>query len=91
VRLRLRPECAVRLTTAHYFTPQGRLIHGKGIVPDVAVAQTPAEWRRVQLKRLYEETPEAYPAGAREAVDAAVDAPLDRAVDILIGARILVP
>jgi carboxyl-terminal processing protease len=89
VRLRLRPECAVRLTTAHYFTPQGRMIHGKGITPDVAVAQTPGEWRKVQLKRLYAEAPDSYPASAREAVGNATDVPLERAVDLLIGARIL--
>jgi len=27
----------LRLTTAHYFTPKGRLIHAKGIEPDVVV------------------------------------------------------
>jgi carboxyl-terminal processing protease len=88
IRLRLRPECAVRLTTAHYFTPLGRMIHDKGITPDVAVPQTPGEWRKAQLKRLYEEAPDSYPASAREAVGAGTDAPLERAVDILIGARI---
>jgi carboxyl-terminal processing protease len=89
IRLRLRPECALRLTTAHYLTPLGRTIHGKGIVPDVAVPQPPAAWRRAQLKRLQEESPEVYPAGAREALGDAVDAPLERAIDILAGARIL--
>ncbi len=29
---------AVRLTTSKYFTPEGRSIHGEGIVPDIVVA-----------------------------------------------------
>jgi len=91
VRLSLRPECAVRLTTAHYFTPGGRLIHEKGITPDVVVRQTPEEWRKSQLKRLCEETPEAYPVKIREEAEKTIDQPLERAIDIVIGARILVP
>jgi len=37
VRLRLRPEVGVRLTTARYFTPKGRMIQGEGILPDVEI------------------------------------------------------
>lgn len=33
----LKDGSAVRLTTSKYFTPKGRLIHEKGIVPDVVV------------------------------------------------------
>ncbi|MDD5561414.1 MAG: S41 family peptidase [Candidatus Omnitrophica bacterium] len=28
---------ALRLTTSHYFTPSGKIIHGKGITPDIQV------------------------------------------------------
>ncbi|MCK9429982.1 MAG: S41 family peptidase [Candidatus Omnitrophica bacterium] len=28
---------ALRLTTSHYFTPSGKIIHGKGITPDILV------------------------------------------------------
>ncbi|MDD5770691.1 MAG: S41 family peptidase, partial [Candidatus Omnitrophica bacterium] len=28
---------ALRLTTSHYFTPSGKIIHGKGITPDIPV------------------------------------------------------
>jgi len=28
---------ALRLTTSHYFTPSGKIIHGKGILPDILV------------------------------------------------------
>lgn len=33
--LPLRGNRALKLTTAHYFTPEGRAIEGRGIVPDV--------------------------------------------------------
>jgi carboxyl-terminal processing protease len=33
-------DSAVKLTTARYFTPKGRAIQAKGIVPDVAVDET---------------------------------------------------
>jgi carboxyl-terminal processing protease len=36
----------MRLTTAHYFTPSGALIHGNGITPQVEVIMTPEEdWK----------------------------------------------
>lgn len=38
---------AIRLTIAHYFTPSHKLIHGKGITPDIAVSQTPEEEKRI--------------------------------------------
>jgi len=28
---------ALRLTTSHYFTPSGKIIHGKGVIPDIMV------------------------------------------------------
>jgi len=28
---------ALRLTTSHYFTPSGKIIHGKGIIPDIVM------------------------------------------------------
>ncbi len=31
----------LRLTTARYYTPKGRLIQGKGIIPDIIVGETP--------------------------------------------------
>jgi len=31
----LRDGSALRLTTSHYFTPSGKIIHGKGVTPDI--------------------------------------------------------
>lgn len=36
----LGPDTAVKITTARYYTPSGRSIQAKGIVPDIAVNET---------------------------------------------------
>lgn len=41
--LSLGDGTALKLTVAHYLTPSGRAIHGKGIEPDVRVAEGPDE------------------------------------------------
>jgi carboxyl-terminal processing protease len=35
----LRDGSGVRLTTAKYFTPLGKVIHGKGVIPDIVVEE----------------------------------------------------
>ncbi len=37
----ISPDTAVKLTTARYYTPSGRSIQAKGIVPDLLVDETP--------------------------------------------------
>ncbi|MBU3651256.1 MAG: peptidase S41, partial [Limnohabitans sp.] len=37
----LGPDAALKITTARYYTPGGRSIQAKGIVPDVLVDETP--------------------------------------------------
>ncbi len=91
VRLTTRPDYAIKLTTAHYYTPNGRLIHGRGIEPDIVAPLPPRVWRRVQLQRSYEEMPEAFPEKARENTEGAVDIQLERALDVLVGLRALAP
>ncbi len=49
----LGPESALKLTTARYYTPSGRSIQGKGIVPDVMVDDT-AEGSPFAVLRLRE-------------------------------------
>lgn len=39
---------AVRLTTSKYFTPKGRVIHEKGIVPDIVVEEAKVEFAETQ-------------------------------------------
>lgn len=37
----ISPDTAVKLTTARYYTPSGRSIQAKGIIPDLIVDETP--------------------------------------------------
>ena len=89
IKMALRPDCAVRLTTGYYYTPDGKMIHGKGIIPDVRVAMTKAEWRQAQMRRLYDEMPGAATGGMQKLVPEAKDGQLERAKEVLKGARIL--
>ena len=68
----------LRLTTAKYFTPKGRSIHGKGIEPDIIVEPP-------------KEDPAAKPPAAplSEAEQVKRDMQLQRALDILKASRIL--
>ncbi len=87
IKLALRPDCAVRLTTGFYYTPDGKMIHGTGIEPDVRVPVTKAEWRQAQLKRLHEETPGASAEALKSQAPDVRDEPLERAKELLQGAR----
>ncbi len=46
---------AIRMTTSRYYTPSGRVIHEKGIVPDVIVEAGEKDKEDLQLKRAVEE------------------------------------
>lgn len=89
IKLALRPDCALRLTTGYYYTPDGKMIHGTGIEPDVPVAVSKAEWRQAQMRRLHDEAPGAAAEGAQEKLPEAKDEQLERAKQVLKGARIL--
>jgi carboxyl-terminal processing protease len=86
--LATRERCLVKLTTAHYYTPGGHMIHGVGIAPDIAVPLPPTQWRQVQLKRDAEERPAAYPPERRAEFEDVVDTQLERALDVLAGVSI---
>ncbi|MDR0578586.1 MAG: S41 family peptidase [Candidatus Accumulibacter sp.] len=43
-------NAAIKLTTARYFTPSGRSIQAKGIVPDIAVEETPNGGSSMRLR-----------------------------------------
>lgn len=67
----------LRLTTAKYYTPKGRSIHGKGITPDIVVEPPKAD----EAKPL--------PPPKDEAEERKRDVQLQRALDILKASRIL--
>jgi carboxyl-terminal processing protease len=63
---------AVKLTTARYFTPNGRSIQAEGIVPDIIVE--PAEIRRYQVRnRVREEDLEGHLQQASDENDTAIE------------------
>ncbi len=75
---------ALRLTTAKYYTPSHKVIHERGITPDIIVPMSDEEMRLVFLKR----TPgglESQDAAEQEKIRNARDTQLDRAMDVLKG------
>ena len=83
VDVSVAPAVAVRLTTAHYTTPSRRKIHGVGIEPDITARMTAAE-----EKALYESRSPGLRQGG-QALTAVVDEPLNRAVDVLRGWKVV--
>lgn len=43
-------QSGIRLTTAHYYTPAGRMIHGTGIEPDFKVEVTMEQQRKLLIR-----------------------------------------
>jgi len=83
VETSVAPSVAVRLTTAHYTTPSRRRIHGVGIEPDITARMTRGEEKALYQSR----SPGLRKSG--EAAPAIVDEPLDRAVDVLRGWKVV--
>jgi carboxyl-terminal processing protease len=91
--LPLTDGTALRLTTAKYYTPSHKVIHEKGIEPDIIVSMTEDEEIAVQLRRIpggrtnLDEALRFYPADRqarlRELVLADADAQFERARDFL--------
>jgi len=70
----------LRLTTARYYTPKGRSIHGKGITPDIVI-EAPKEDAAAATK------PNTPPLSEAEQMKR--DVQLQRAIEILKATRIL--
>ncbi len=94
----LKDGSAVRLTTASYFTPDGRSIRGGGIIPDVVVE--PEELKAKEeaaliFERFEEQKPETQKEKKAKETKPAVqekpeerDAQLERAVDLMKALKI---
>jgi carboxyl-terminal processing protease len=75
---------ALRLTTAKYYTPSHKVIHEKGITPDISVPVSIEDAEALALKR----TPgalETLDPDRRERVSNTRDVQLERAMDLLKG------
>jgi len=79
--LETRPDEAILLTTARYFTPASNLIHGAGIIPDIHVPQTAEDFHAATLKRIFNTHPELYHPEDATSIQAASDAPLEAAIE----------
>jgi carboxyl-terminal processing protease len=87
---RLRDGEALRLTTAHYYTPGGAIIHEKGIEPQVKVIVSPEDEANVQLQRLRQDLAEPKEFAARFGYAPVEDRPLQAAIDVLKGVDLFV-
>jgi len=78
---------ALRLTTAKYYTPSHKVIHEKGITPDIEVRMTPEEEEALYLKRSPggNESVEMLDPKRKEFVKSVRDTQLERAIDLLKG------
>lgn len=84
---------ALRLTTAKYYTPSQRVIHGKGIQPDVVVSMDEDEEIAIQLTRIpggkdnLEQALKSFPAERqkrlRELFEKGGDAQLEKAKELI--------
>jgi carboxyl-terminal processing protease len=82
--LPLQDGSALRLTTAKYYTPSHKVIHEKGITPNIVVPMTDEEERDILIQR----SPggiETLEGKDKERVMHARDPQLDRAMDLLKG------
>ena len=68
----LSPETALKITTARYYTPSGRSIQAKGIVPDILLDET-AEGNVFAALRMREADLEKHLASGNEVKDEAGD------------------
>jgi carboxyl-terminal processing protease len=86
---------ALRLTTSKYYTPSNKVIHGKGVMPDIVVEDisiprkdTDKDMNANDVFEQMENSPEPKKNGAQEE-DYRSDNQLSRAVDVLKAVRIM--
>lgn len=87
----LKDGSALRLTTGRYFTPQGRSIHGEGIIPDVVVDEQIIVAKEPQesiSKEVFEKVENHSAVNKPKDEAMPYDAQLSRAVDLLKGIKV---
>jgi len=78
----------LRLTTAHYFTPSGVMIHGRGISPQVEVVMTPEEDEKLDRQTSRPDVTDPGDFKERFGYAPIEDRQLDAALDVLRAARL---
>jgi carboxyl-terminal processing protease len=80
----LKDGSALRLTTSKYYTPNGRMIHEKGLQPDVQVELAPPpKEKKLQEKEVFEKVKHQ-----EKPVEEILDNQVLRAMDLLKGIKI---
>ena len=74
---------AFRMTTAKYFTPSHKVIHEKGITPDIVVSMTDEQEGALRLRA--QGGTETLPEDVQVKIDGAHDVQLERAMEVLKG------
>jgi len=82
--LPLPDGCALRLTTAKYYTPSHKVIHEHGITPDIVVSMSDADEYDLYRKRTPGVLATLDPK-ERERIENIHDVQLERAMDVLKG------
>ncbi|HXT42359.1 MAG TPA: S41 family peptidase [Candidatus Angelobacter sp.] len=85
--LPLQDGSALRLTTAKYYTPSHKVIHEKGITPDIVVPMSVEDEEALFLRRSPGAV-ETLPDDKREEILAIHDVQLERALEVLKGVTI---
>jgi carboxyl-terminal processing protease len=85
--LPLPDNSALRLTTAKYYTPSHKVIHEKGITPDIIVEMSDADEADLAMRRSAGGL-DSVPEKDRARVEKVQDVQLDRALDLLKGISI---
>ena len=76
---------ALRLTTARYYTPSGRVIHEVGITPDIVLPVSVEDEGKLIVQRLRRDYPNEEEFKKRFGFEPIVDRQLDAAKDVLRG------
>jgi carboxyl-terminal processing protease len=82
--IELQDGSALRLTTAKYYTPSHKVIHEKGITPNIPVIATDEEEAAILLRRAPGGV-ETLEGEDRKRVDGVTDPQMNRAMDVLKG------
>ncbi len=85
--LPLQDGSALRLTTAKYYTPSHKVIHEKGITPDIEITMSPEEEEALILQKLPGgiDSVDGLDAARKEYIKGVRDTQLERAMDLLKG------
>ena len=82
---------ALRLTTAKYYTPGGQVIHGHGIAPDVELAISAEDDRKLGIQRLRGDLTDRAAFKERFDFEPIADRQLEAAIDVLHGVLVFAP